>query len=62
MIKTQEQINGIRRSGELNTAVLDRISEEIRAGVSTAHLDRLVYEKTVAHGGFPATLGYEGFQ
>ena len=61
MIKTLQQIEGIRRSGMLNTAVLDRVAEEIREGVSTAFLDRLVYEYTVAHGGFPATLGYDGF-
>lgn len=61
MIKTPQQIEGIRRSGLLNTAVLDRVAEKIREGVSTACLDRLVYEYTVAHGGFPATLGYGGF-
>lgn len=61
LIKTPEQIEGIRRSGLLNTAVLDRVAEQIHAGMSTAEIDRLVYDYTVAHGGIPACLGYEGF-
>lgn len=61
LIKTPEQIEGIRRSGSLNTAVLDRVAEQIHAGMSTAEIDRLVYDYTVAHGGIPACLGYEGF-
>ena len=61
LIKTPEQIEGIRRSGLLNTAVLDRVAEQIHAGMSTAEIDKLVYDYTVAHGGIPACLGYEGF-
>ncbi|MBQ8737009.1 MAG: type I methionyl aminopeptidase [Bacteroidaceae bacterium] len=61
MIKTQEQIEGIRRSGVINTGVLDYVSSKICAGMSTAEVDRLVYEYTVGHGAIPAPLNYEGF-
>ena len=61
LIKTPEQIEGIRRSGVVNTGVLDLIAGEIRAGMSTAEIDRLVYDYTVAHGAIPAPLNYEGF-
>jgi len=61
LIKTQEQIEGIRRSGVVNTGVLDLIEKEIHAGMSTAEIDRLVYDYTVAHGAIPAPLNYEGF-
>ena len=61
LIKTPEQIEGIRRSGMLNTAVLDKVAEVIREGMSTAEIDKLVYEYTRDHGAIPATLGYEGF-
>ncbi|MBR5804273.1 MAG: type I methionyl aminopeptidase [Bacteroidaceae bacterium] len=61
LIKTPEQIEGIRRSGVINTGVLDLIASEIRAGMSTAEIDRLVYEYTTAHGAIPAPLNYEGF-
>lgn len=52
LIKTPEQIEGIRRSGIVNTGVLDLVEKEIRAGMSTAEIDRLVYDYTVCHGQF----------
>ena len=61
LIKTPEQIEGIRRSGVVNTGVLDLIEKEIHAGMSTAEIDRLVYDYTTAHGAIPAPLNYEGF-
>ena len=61
MIKTKEQIEGIRESGKINTAVLDYVAQNIRAGMSTAEVDRLVEEKTRECNAIPAPLGYEGF-
>lgn len=61
MLKTPAQIEKIRKSADLNTAVLDHVAEHIHAGMSTEEIDRLVYDYTVAHGGIPAPLGYEGF-
>ena len=61
LIRTPEEIEGIRKSGVVNTGVLDLVAEEIHAGMTTLEIDRLVYDYTVAHGAVPATLGYEGF-
>lgn len=61
IIKTSEQIEGIRKSAKLNTSVLDYVAKHICEGMSTAQIDRLVYEYTTSHGGIPAPLGYEGF-
>lgn len=61
LIKRPEQIEGIRRAGKLNTAVLDHVAERIREGVSTEQINRWVHEFTIAHGGIPAPLNYEGF-
>ena len=61
ILKTQEQIEEIKKSAALNTAVLDYVEKHIRAGISTADIDQLVYDYTTAHGGIPAPLGYEGF-
>lgn len=61
LIKTPEQIEGIRRSGVVNTGVLDLVEREIHAGMSTLEIDKLVYDYTVAHGAIPAPLNYEGF-
>lgn len=61
LIKTPEQIEGIRRSGVINTAILDLVASEIKAGMSTAEIDKMVYDFTVSHGAIPAPLNYEGF-
>lgn len=61
LIKTPEQIEGIRQSGVINTGVLDLVQQEIHAGMSTLDIDKLVYEYTMDHGATPACLGYEGF-
>ena len=47
LIKTQEQIQGIRK--------------HIREGMSTLEIDKLVYDYTTSHGGVPAPLNYEGY-
>lgn len=61
LIKTKEQIDGIRKAGVLNTAVLDAVADMIKEGVSTLEIDKLVYDFTTKHGGIPAPLNYEGF-
>ena len=61
LIKTPEQIEGIRKAGVLNTNVLDYVAENIREGMSTEEINTLVHTFTVEHGGIPAPLNYEGF-
>lgn len=61
IIKTPAQIEEIRKSADLNTAVLDHVAAHIHAGMGTAEIDKLVYDYTTEHGGIPAPLGYEGF-
>ncbi len=61
IIKTKEQIDGIRESGKINIAILDYISNKICVGMSTEEIDKLVYSKAIELGGIPATLGYEGY-
>ena len=61
LIQTPEQIEGIRRSGVVNTGVLDLVAQEIKEGMSTAAIDKLVYDYTMDHGAIPAPLNYEGF-
>lgn len=61
LIKTPEQIEGIRKAGIINTAILDLVAEKIHAGMSTLEIDKLVYDYTVSHGAIPACLGFEGF-
>ena len=61
LIRTPEEIEGIRKSGELNTALLDYVSSVIKEGMTTAELDDLVYQFTMDHHATPAPLNYEGF-
>lgn len=61
IIKTPEQIEGIRESGKVNIAVLDYVAENICAGISTEQINKWVDDKTRELGGIPAPLGYEGF-
>lgn len=61
LLKTPAQIEAIKKSAELNTAVLDHVAAHIHAGMSTEEIDVLVHDFTVSHGGIPAPLGYEGF-
>lgn len=61
IIKTKEQIEGIRKSGRINTAVLDLVAANIREGMSTEEIDRLVHDYTISQGAIPATLNYEGY-
>lgn len=61
IIKTKEQIEGIKKSAEINIAVLDYVAAHIKAGVTTEEIDQWVYEETTKRGGIPAPLNYEGF-
>lgn len=61
MLKTPRQIEAIKRSAALNTAVLDHVASHIHEGMCTEEIDRLVYDFTTEHGGIPAPLNYDGF-
>lgn len=61
ILKTKYQIEKIKESAKINIAVLDYVSEHIKAGISTAEIDKWVYDITTEMGGTPAPLNYEGF-
>jgi len=61
IIKTPEQIEGIRKSSQLAAQTLDFIDEYVKPGVSTGFLDDKIEEFIVQHGAIPATKGYGGF-
>ncbi|NFO13022.1 type I methionyl aminopeptidase [Clostridium botulinum] len=61
VIKSPEDIEGIRKSSEVNNGVLDLVASKIKAGMSTLDIDKLVYDYTVEHGAIPAPLNFEGF-
>ncbi|MBR2215211.1 MAG: type I methionyl aminopeptidase [Selenomonadaceae bacterium] len=61
IINNEKDIDGIRKSGVVNNATLDLMGEMIKPGIDTASLDKAAYEFILSHGGYPASLNYEGF-
>ena len=60
LIKTPEQIEGIRRAGVVNTGVLDAVEKAICAGMSTLEIDQICRDYCAQHGAIPACLNYGG--
>lgn len=61
IIKTPAQIEKIRESAKINVAILDYVAEHIKEGITTAEIDRWVYDITTRAGAVPAPLNYEGY-
>ena len=61
LIKTPLDIEGIKASAKINIKVLDAVSDQIKAGMSTEEIDQIVYDVTKSAGAIPAPLHYEGF-
>ncbi len=60
-IKTQEQIEKMRKAGKI-LANLDKILvKEIKPGVSTKHLDKIAEDYIRSCGAVPSFKGYAGF-
>ena len=61
MIKNAEQIEKIKESAKINTAVLDEVEKHIKAGMTTEEINTIVHDFTVANGAIPAPLGFCGY-
>lgn len=61
ILKNAEQIEKIKESAKINIAVLDYVAEHIKAGISTAEIDKWVYDITTKMGGVRLPLIFEGF-
>ena len=60
-LKKPAEIEGIKRAGRLALDLLDRVASQIRPGLVTDHINTLVHEFTLEHGGVSAPLNYRGF-
>ncbi len=58
LIKNDEQIAGIRRSGHLAAKILDELCAMAKEGVTTKELDDYAYKRVIESGAVPATLNY----
>ncbi len=61
LIKTPEDIEGIKRSAAINMACLDAVGAEIRIGMSIQEIDDIVARVTAEMGGIAAPLNFEGY-
>ena len=61
LLKTAADIEGIKASAEVNVGALDYVAEHIGPGVTTAQIDKWVYDYCIEHDAIPADLDYEGF-
>ncbi|WP_423128124.1 type I methionyl aminopeptidase [Gaoshiqia sp. Z1-71] len=61
IIKTPEQIEGIRQSSQLAGKALVMIEGFLKEGVNTEYLNKTIDEFIRDHGAIPATLGYGGY-
>jgi methionyl aminopeptidase len=53
---------GMRKAGWLAAECLDMLAAEVAPGVTTDHIDWLVYEFGMDHNAIPATLMYRGYR
>ncbi len=61
VIKTEKQVEGIRKSSQLTKEILDMVADRIHPGITTNTINEWVHEHTIKHGAIPAPLNYNGF-
>ena len=61
MTDYKEKFEKMRVAGNLAARTLDMLTENIKEGVSTDHIDKLGYEFIRDNGGYSAPLYYRGF-
>ena len=60
-VKNKTEIQSMRASGRILATVLNKVKQEVKAGVSTKQLALVATKELIALGGKPAFLGYQGF-
>ena len=61
MTDYKEKFEKMRVAGKLASQTLDMLTDNIKEGVSTDHIDKLGYEFIRDNGGYSAPLYYRGF-
>ncbi len=61
IIKTDEEIEGIRKASIIVAEVLEFAREIVAPGIMTKEIDEKIREFIKKRGGYPAFLGYRGF-
>lgn len=61
IIKTEEQIEKMRKAGEILADIHKEIAKMIRPGITTMEIDRFVEEYLKEKGAYPEQKGYQGY-
>src|SRR4051794_4174907 len=59
---TASDFAGMRKAGRLVAECLDMLIDEVKPGVPTERIDKLVFEFGMDHAAMPATLMYRGYR
>lgn len=62
IIKTAEQIEGIRKSSQLAAKTLKHLEQFVKPGITTLELDAIADAFIAEHGAKAATKGYKGYK
>jgi methionyl aminopeptidase len=57
-----EAFEGMRKAGRLAAQGLDLLVDLVKPGVTSAELDRLIFEFAMDNRAYPAALGYRGYR
>src|SRR3712207_3552809 len=57
-----EAFAGMRKAGRLVAECLDMLAAEVKPGLPTERVDKLVFEYAMDHGAYPATMMYRGYR
>lgn len=60
-LKDAQDVEGIKRAGRLVVDTLDLAETNIKPGIKTEAINKLVHAFTVKHGATPAPLNYRGY-
>ena len=61
IIKSDAEIDVMRRAGAVVAKTIDRVLAAVRPGVATKELDDIAYDTITGEGAVPSFLGYRGF-
>ena len=60
-IRTEEEIEILRKAGEIVGETHHYLEKFIKPGITTKELDKLAYDFIISKGATPSCLGYEGY-
>ena len=60
-VKTSQEIELMRVANLIVRDTLNKVRDEIKAGMTTAQVDKIAYDYIISRGATPSFLGYEGF-